>query len=126
MRSSLQYVDAVWAATRMHDEAKTVARQRQIWENKVIVLEKALSSHELPAEFKGEAPALYSAYYFKTACVCLRHGAGLKALGYLRRAVVLRPRLALNQGNWRSLLEVLWKLARYGSHTRYRPGVGRG
>lgn len=122
MRYPLRHVEKVWAATRMHDEAKTVARQKQIWKQKVKILDKTVSSPDLPAHVRNEVPALYSTYYFRTASVYLSRSDLLGALKYLWQAVTLRPGLALEWQSWQSLLRTLAKLLRYGPRQYYRPG----
>ena len=121
MRYAFRYVDEVWAATRMHVQAKTVAFQREIWELKIKVFRAAMSSPYLPTELKKEAPALYSAYHFKMAQVCLRELAVVDALRYLKQSITLRPALIFEWQSWRRLLYTLLKLMRSGRQSHYWP-----
>ena len=121
MRYPLRYVDQVWAASRMHGEAKTVASHREIWQQKISVLRTATSSPYLPLALQRETPALYSAYYFKVANVCLRQFDVMDALWNLKQAIGLRPALLLDLQNWWRLLYTLLKLMRSGRQSYYWP-----
>jgi glycosyltransferase involved in cell wall biosynthesis len=121
VRYPLRYVEEVWSAARMHTDAKTVARQGEIWKGKEKVLRAAMASPYMPADLEREAPALYSAYYFRVARIVLRQGDFADALRYLKRAIVTRPTIALQWQTWGRLLATLWRLARYGSQSSYWP-----
>ena len=114
MEHRLEYVDETWAAARFHDAAKTVACQRQNWEDKVSVFDKTFSSPRLPARFIAQRSAIYSAYHSKTASVFLQEGSLIGALRHLGRAIMFRPTVILSFRDWRRLSRALWKLI-YGA-----------
>ncbi|HEX6924537.1 MAG TPA: glycosyltransferase family 2 protein [Longimicrobiaceae bacterium] len=121
LKHRLQYVNGVWAATRMHEDAKTVALHRQVWENKGTVLYRILASPELPAAIRAEADALFSSYYLKLGCVYLQDGSTREALGYFARAVLRHPPALLQWRTWREPIRSAGKLVRRGPRQQYWP-----
>lgn len=114
MQYPLRYIDDIWASVRLHSAAKTIASKRSIWEQKIRVYQLIESSPNLPEQIRRATPALYGAYHFKIALVCIRELDFTSGWRHFRTALMLRPRLILEWRNWQALAYTLMRLVRSG------------
>jgi len=116
------YQDRVWACTRIHQDAKTVARQKDIWLQKKQVLAKIFSLPGVrPLLPHDEVQGLLSLYHRRTGAVCLRNLAVRDAVYNLFQSAVLQPSSLLRPRDWKVALKAARAVLVSGPRSTFWP-----